>query len=586
MAFRRILHISDLHFNENKKSPSLLQKEKFVDDLIDSLKNVEALDTIIISGDIVDKGGSQRVYKKVDALIKRFRDELKIKYIVCVPGNHDVNRDLLSGISGREDIDPDRLWEHYDEKLQYYWEFINRNKLHYYQNSGLVSYEVLHNPDMIILGIDSTDHIGISDYCGFINVEKLTQALKNIREEQGEKYKKYIKIGVLHHRPIVYESGSQKITDNNSSEIGQYGTCDSENWKKVREILLEYDVHYIFTGHVHGSQSGQIRLFDSPSDEINYSTVGSIGIDFSRELKERLNPDSDKELLDNMNELRCYESLSGNHNAYNIWLFDDNGLIREEQYKYVVDEGIRCWCHWKTKDFGEKNEKEDNGGGIFDTEVSVSFANSEELENYEEKILECVRNYELYKTGHYHWKNTARLNWIDTSYFFQHKEMMFYIARGINNLFEKEKILKKSDCIIGLGIKGSILLSYVRFLFPEKMASYLPENKREYNRYEMELFKENVKLNSIVVLTDVVHSGNTVKEFAKDVYKKIGKFLNINVVTIFDATPSQRIADVDDKAKISLFSLAKLKVIDCHGGGEDCDIYMKKLANVFEYKED
>ena len=200
--------------------------------------------------------------------------------------------------------------------------------------------------------------------------------------------------------------------------------------------------------------------------------------------------------------------------------------------------------------------------------------------------MDCVRTFGLYKTGHYHWKNSARLNWIDTSYFFQHNEMLYYIARGINELFENNHPLKTADCIIGLGIKGSILLSYIRFLFPEKKCTYLPENQKEYNCYEMELFGEHEKINTIAVLTDVVHSGNTIKNFAKELHNRFKEFLNIAVVTIFDATPNGKIADVRDQVKFSLYSLAKLKVTDCQWGCENCDIYIKKLTNVIEYKED
>lgn len=586
MALRRILHISDLHLCENKDSLSLLQKNKFLDDWITSLKNIEVLDTLIISGDIVDKGGSQKIYKKAYEVIKRLQEELGIEHILCVPGNHDVSRNLLNGIRGNEDVDSNQLWKYYDEKLKYYWEFVKKNNLGYYKNSGLVSYKILHKPNMIFLGLDSTDRIGTSDNLGFVNVENLKQALRQLKEENGEKYDGYTKIAVMHHRPVVYESGSQTYTDNNNNDVGQYGTCDSENWEKVKKVLLEYDVHYVLTGHVHGSQSVQIRSFDLSNDEINYSTVGSIGVDFSRELKVLLNSEKDKELLAKLEELQCYVSLSGNHNAYNIWTFDDSGLVREEQYKYVVDEGDRRWCRWQSKDFEKGKEEQIEEGGIFDKEVIISPFNQEEQENYEEKILEWVRDYGLYKTGHYHWKNTARINWIDTSYFFQHREKMLYIASGINELFKKKDELSKVNCIIGLGIKGAILLSYVRFLFPDKRCSYLPENKKEYNRYELELFKKGEKINSIAVLTDVVHSGNTVKSFVIDVYEKIGRFLKVNVVTIFDATTNRRIADIPEKAQITLFSLAELKVIDCQGGGDNCDVYMRKLANVIEYKED
>ena len=585
MAYRKIVHISDLHFSEKENEKSILQKDKYVNDFIDSLKGIDSLDTLIISGDIVNKGGSQGAYRLVDSFLQKIRDELGIKNILCVPGNHDVNRNLLLGISGDETVDTERLWEQYDVKLKYYWEFDKRNDFGSYQKSGLVSYKVLHDPNMVLLGIDSTDRIGTSNHCGFINIENLAQAFNDVLGEEGGNYKDYIKIAVLHHRPIIYESASQRVTENNSSDIGQYGTCDSENWEKVKKILLTYDVHYVLTGHVHGTQSGQIRSFDSPNDGINYSTVGSIGVDFSREIKDRLVSSDDKELLDRFEELVCYQSLNGNHNSYNIWTFCESGLVQEEQYKYIVDEGKRCWCHWKTKIF-ENKEIEQTDKEVFSTGVQASSSIIEEIEDYEDKILTCIREHELFKTGHYHWRNTPRLCWIDTSYFFQHKEMMFAIARGISGLFEKEKSLKDTNCIIGLGIKGAIMLSYVRFLFPDKKCSYLPENPKEHNDCEKALPEGSEKMNSFVILTDVVHSGSVVKRIANELYGKKSAYFKVNVITIIDTTPDKIIAKEKGKYEVKLFPLARLKVIDCHGGGENCDIYTKKLANVIEYKED
>lgn len=583
MAERRILHISDLHFSDEEDSESLLQKEKYVSDLMESLKKFESLDTLIISGDIVDRGGSQSAYDSAASFVQKMRDELKIEYVLCIPGNHDVSRSLLEGIKGDDGIHKNTLWEYYDVKLKYYWEFIKKCHLKQYQNSGLVSYEVLYSPNMILLGLDSTDQIGKADSCGFVNIESLTQALKDIFGNNKEKYADYLKIAILHHRPVIYKSASQSVADNNGADTGQYGTCDSENWEKVSKLLLEYNIHYILTGHVHGTQSGQVREFEAPNDKINYSTVGSIGVDFSKEIRDRLTLDEDKELLKKFEELICYDSLNGNHNSYNIWTFTDSGLVQEDQYKYIVDEGKRCWCHWKTKSFEEERKEQTEDEDIFGLELQEPSDPIEE-EDYEEKILTCIRENELFRTGHYHWKNKARLNWIDTSYFFQHKDMMFCIAKGIDELFEKNEELQSVENIIGLGIKGAILLSYIRFLFPEKKCSYLPENKKEYNEYETALFKGSESMSSFVVLTDVVHSGRAVKSIIDNIYNK--KFLNVKVVTIIDATPAETIAGEKGKYKVQLFSLARLKVIECHGGGKNCEIYLKKLANVVEYEED
>lgn len=584
MAVHRIMHISDLHFSEDDGNKSLLQKENYINDWIASLKGIESLDTLIISGDIVNQGGSERVYKEVKILIDRLRKELNIKDILCIPGNHDVNRGLLGGIKGELEIDCDNLWKYYDQKLKYYWNFMKENKLQFDQNSGLISSIKLDNPNVVIIGLDSTDRIGQEDEYGFINVEMLKKGLQNLFGKKREKYREYLKIAVLHHTPIIYQSRAQVVTDNNSNEIKAWGTCNAENWDTVKNILLEYDIHYVLTGHVHGSQSGQIRAFDDPNDEINYSTVGSIGVDFSKELQKQLDPDQNINLINRLEELKCYGSLYGHHNAYNIWTISDTGLVREEQYKYIIDEGNRRWICWNSKEF-VKETSHDSEGPFVD-EVDSPYDDPEETEDYQENILKCVRENRLFKTGHYHWKGSARINWIDTSYFFQHRQMMFFIARGINDLFIRENSLAGVDAIIGLGIKGSMLLSYIRFLFPEKPCSYLPENMREYNNYEKALFEGYKNLRKIAILTDVVHSGNTVKRIAEEIHGRVNNFLEIHVVTIFDSTQDQKIANINGRVKFILHSLTKLKIIDCQGAGEGCTIYTQKLANVIEYNED
>ncbi|MBQ8200072.1 MAG: metallophosphoesterase [Lachnospiraceae bacterium] len=593
MKMRKILHISDLHFCELEGKKSLLQNDKYFADFINSIKGFENLDTLVISGDIVDCGGNQRVFECAGDFIKKIKEETGIKNILSVPGNHDVSRTRLKTYSERKDVNTQKLWENYDEKLGYYWEFIEANKINFCHNSGMVSYLILNDPNVILLGLDSTDRIGIEDQCGYVNVKELEKSIKNLFDQKG-KFEEYIKIAVLHHRPLIYESGSQTITENNSNQIGVYGTCNSANWKEVKQTLQKYGIQYIWTGHVHGSQSGHIWSGEKTEGGITYSTVGSIGVDFSIELRENLDAEKAKQFMSRLDDLQCYVSLYGNHNSYNVWTITDTGLVREEQYKYIVDEGERCWYKWSGKDFGEEQQGTTEGD-VFGTQVDCVDEQSEESEppeNYGEKILECVREHGLYKTGHYHWKNSARLNWIDTSYFFQNREMMYCIARGINKLFE-EKELKDVDCVIGLGIKGALLLSYIRFLFQEKQCTYFPENRKEYNEYEMALFGNEKKYTNIAVITDVVHSGNTIKEFAKVIYDTYNKDksnnkdkLNIKVVTIFDSTQDHKIAELRGKAKFKLFSLAKLKVTKCPGGGENCDIYLNKLADVIEYKED
>ena len=584
MILRRLIHISDLHISKNIKS--VLQNGSFLNKWIESLKKIEEIDTLIISGDIVDRGGSPEDYRVAETLLKQVIKELEIKHLICVPGNHDVSRSKLIGIKDEDEIDADNLWKYYDVKLKFYWDFIKNMGENVDKNAAIICYKVLDNPNMIVLGLNSTDRIGIEDGEGYINIERLRDDLKNILGDKNENYKGYTRIVVLHHRPIVYESASQKYTDNNSSKVGQYGTCNSQNWKVVKELLIKYDIHIVLTGHVHGTQSGQIRDYNRINDEIYYSTVGSIGVDFNRELKELLGDNIETELSKKLDKLQCYISMNGNHNAYNILTFAEGRLIEEEQFKFIVDEGEWHWISWKIKKFMEDNEQCDlEEENIFDT-VPEEMAEDKRIEvDYGKELLKIMKDRKLYRTGHFHWKGSARLNWIDMSYFFQHRETMRLIIQAICQLFEREKELKNADTIVGLGIKGSIMLSYVRFLFPEKQCTYFPENKKEYNKYEWGILNDK-KMHSIVVLTDVVHSGETVKTFIKNIPEKICDDARVNVVTIFDTTSDHNISDLEGIASIKMFSLAELKVIDCYGGCENCKIYTEKLAYVYEYKED
>lgn len=583
MVLRKLIHISDLHISKEIKS--LLQNDKFIKMWVESLEKIEGIDTLIVSGDIVDKGGSPEDYRIAEKLLKNVIAELKIKYFVCVPGNHDVSRDKLIGIKKDDNIDTANLWKYNDVKLKYYWDFSKKMGVDVNEkDAAIICCKILENPNIIVLGLNSTHKIGIEDTEGYINIENLKDDLKNIFGESNENYKDYTRIIVLHHRPIVYESSSQRYIDNNSSKVGQYGTCDTQNWRTVKDLLIKYNIHIVLTGHVHGTQSGQIRDYDNTNDDIYYSTVGSVGVDFNCELKKILDDKMSAELGEKLDELKCYVSINGNHNAYNVLTFTEKGLVEEEQFKFIVDEGYWHWISWKKKKFDE-NEYDLEEENIFATASEEVIEDKREHVDYGKELLKIMKDRKLYKTGHFHWKGSARLNWIDMSYFFQHRETMLLIIQGIYQLFEKEQELKDAKTIVGLGIKGSIMLSYVRFLFPEKQCTYFPENKKEYNKYEWGLF-DNKEMRSIVVLTDVVHSGKTVKSFIDNIREKICDNINVNVITIFDTTSDHNISDMDGVASIRMFSLAELKIFDCHGGCENCKIYTEKLAYVYEYKED
>lgn len=583
MSMRKIIHISDMHISENVKS--VLQNDKYREEWIHILQDIGNIDTMIISGDIVDKGGSQKSYSIAKEIVNQVMGEVGITHLLIVPGNHDVNRNQLLGLKGKNSIDESNLWKYYDEKFLFYKQFCKDLQLEFNPNSGLSCYLKLNDPNLIFLGLNSTNQIGEYDKEGDIDLKSLKDSLEKIFGKENGKNKEYLRIAVLHHRPIVYQSFSQSYTDNNSSSYGQYGTCNSLNWKEVSQLLLRYDVHTVLTGHVHGTQSSQTREYEELDDNIYYSTVGSIGVDFNCDTQGQLKAKIYREYEEKLKNLICYSSLNGNHNSFNILTFNDRGIVNEEQYKFFVDEGKWKWILLKKKDLQESSVVVDTEDDIFGEATDISVLQEEDVD-YQEKILEIIRDNKLYKTGHFHWRGKAMLNWIDMSYFFQHREHMLLITRGIKNIIQKNKAFYNPSCMIGIGVKGSIMLSYIRYLLPTIKCSYFPENRKEYNDYELKIFNDGEKIQSIILLTDVVHSGSTIENFIKCNQDKIKSGADINVITIIDTTPSGNISNIDTSVNVNLFRLASLKAIDCQGGTKNCPIYTNRLAYVYEYEED
>lgn len=591
MSVRRILHLSDFHINTTDLS--MLQNTDYCKRLIQQLNEFENLDTCVISGDLVDKGGCEDDYKEAEKFIKMLRNDTSIRNIIIVPGNHDVNRDLLHGIKGNSGIDVKNLWQYQEIKLKYYLDFIKQIGLEAKPESGLISSLILKNPNMVILGLNSNWRIGIEDGAGYIEVETLEKNLKNLFDTSPD-LMDYVKIAVFHHRPIVYESSVQSYEANNYTGKDEYGTCHYENWQKIKALLLTYNVHNVLTGHVHGTQSSLIKDYDQKNDGIYYSTVGSIGVNFNNELIALIQK-PDQELKEMLDSLACYVSVHNYHNSFNVLTYDEQGLIKEEQYKLVVDEGRWKWILWKTKEIHETSGDEagifatspdsfEDGNSIFE-QVQPQLPLPEEPPiDYEKEVLNIVREHKLYKTGHFHWKGVAMLNWIDASYFFNQEEEIQLVAKGICDIIRYK--IQKTDCIIGLGIKGSIMLSYIRFIFPNIKCSYYPESSTGYNQYEKELFNDTKsKMDSITLLTDVVHSGNTIRNFISDNESLFSDNSTLEVITIFNASADGNINVDCGPINVNLYSLATLKVSNCTGNGENCPIYTQKLAPVYEYKE-
>ncbi len=94
----RIIHLSDIHFSkENNETFKQLFKEPFINDL-KSFHNEMQIDFIVVSGDLIDKGGASfsgenayNIFKK--EFITPICDAINLdkENFIFIPGNHDIN---------------------------------------------------------------------------------------------------------------------------------------------------------------------------------------------------------------------------------------------------------------------------------------------------------------------------------------------------------------------------------------------------------------------------------------------------------------------------------------------------------------
>ena len=107
----RIIHLSDIHLsNENFESFRLYYRDSLIEEL-NRINSQTKIDLIIISGDLVDKGGSSlkkiEGYEKVDNPYDIFENEfinpicektnLQNK-LIFIPGNHDIQQDRIDKV--------------------------------------------------------------------------------------------------------------------------------------------------------------------------------------------------------------------------------------------------------------------------------------------------------------------------------------------------------------------------------------------------------------------------------------------------------------------------------------------------------
>lgn len=90
------LHISDLHYRPNWYEENQLVCNSFIQDIQRELKNYEN-NYLVFSGDIVYEGENSIFFEEFETTFASKLDKagLTKNYRICVPGNHDISRNIL-----------------------------------------------------------------------------------------------------------------------------------------------------------------------------------------------------------------------------------------------------------------------------------------------------------------------------------------------------------------------------------------------------------------------------------------------------------------------------------------------------------
>ena len=586
-----ILFLADLHYTDK----NMLNKSMYIESFCNSVNEKEdiTIDALVIAGDICDKGGNEEDYEKVAVLINDIMEKINIEKVIIVPGNHDISRDILLSLGKKKDYDKNQLWK-YTEKYELFQKISGIKNINLDLEKVIVSQELIRDR-YLFMGINSNYKIGIEDGVGFVDINNLKKELDEIEKNYGTKYENMIKIVIMHHYPHPYISHLEKVSNNNKIDAKTIGNFDLDNWEELKTILNRYGVSIVLTGHVHGSQIETLSDCNEDEKEIYYSSIGSFGLNFNSELADILSYVNENQMPDFQQEKyqefkKWFEdddvmlSISNRHNTYGIITVSED-KIEEQHYKYLADEGVTKWVPWykprKIKRFF--SNRDSTTPTPFETEyIKVK---ERKKEDNKKKIMDIVREEHLYKTGHFHWRDQCVMNWIDTSILLTNCKYLKMITDCI--AIDFSKIIMNVNYVVGLGIKGAILMSSIRYIFPDKKYTYYPENDENFNIFEKRVLNDE-DMDRIVVLTDVVHSGETIKNFVVKNQKHIAGNSTVEVISIFSTDDSIEIEPIIKEGKeqqtieININELIKIPVRNCGKNSRNCIIIKEKLDIVYE----
>lgn len=272
----KFLHLSDLHFGDRNQREVFSQTKSILfEDIEFIIKKLESLEIVFFTGDLVQKGSKiefEQLEKFLIELWELFKKHGQDPYLICVPGNHDLERsndlnDPILKILNRwieDNIKQDHFWNSPNQ----YIEFVNNrfsNYLDWYQNTSI------RKPENITQGYINGDF-----YCTInhndlkIGIVGLNSAFLHLTDGSAEK-----KLGIYNKQiyNLFEDNYIEWLKSNNLSFLLTHHSSDWFEQESLREFHHDIytDSSYVehLCGHMHGPSCTNFSINGYPSKRIS-----------------------------------------------------------------------------------------------------------------------------------------------------------------------------------------------------------------------------------------------------------------------------------------------------------------------------
>jgi 3',5'-cyclic AMP phosphodiesterase CpdA len=566
-----ILHISDLHFvGKADKSKTRFDDTYQTRFLNAVLKLTDKIKYVVITGDIADKA-QEIQYRNALVFLNTVVEKLEVdkKNVVLCPGNHDVDWDILRDIVKNEDISEDKLSkihervEKFNNFKKFYSDFFGSSKQGFDANASVFDYIIDNDDKLIILGLNSCFRSSMQkeDQIGFINQESFEKAIKDI-DLQG-KYKEFGKILALHHNP------KDLSTEKHHNLI---------NWKELDKEIITYPFT-VLCGHIHGQDGEAVDKNDS--NTIFYLSTGSLTKDMESENTFNIYCNPQNKALD----VLYYASFDkGNPEKYGWQHLSEKNAVKKPLIRPTQDKEI------KKPDVLDVLLDDVNEIDRQNLDRQLSYPDSslikEDFNKDTNDIMFFIKERNLFKSGHFHWKNEFRSHgFIDINSLVSQSDSLELITELVyNELLSKLNKDFKETLLLAIGFECNIIGARLSVLF-DCGYSFIPEPTKEgdFSEIEKKITSKNFK--RIILLKDILFTADHSKELLSsiNIEKK-----EIFVLSLFYCGKRELKDDVfSNYENVNLLSICNdIEINQCEYSGRGqlnkCPIFKNKLETIYD----